>query len=200
MAKPKLLAHVCCAPDAAYVVGLLRERFDLTAYFYNPNIHPREEYNLRVDEARRVAGRFGFPMIEGEYDDDRWRRLTEKFKGEPEKGRRCDVCYALRLERTARAAADLGFEFYTTVMSLSPWKKAAVLNRIGRMLGRRFRVRFLEADFKKKDGFRKSTELSRSLGLYRQDYCGCLYSRQERQARLSRHPEHPDHSTDEKND
>lgn len=183
MSKPRLLAHICCAPDAAYVVSLLSQDFEVTAYFYNPNIHPRKEYDLRLEEARRVAERLDFPLLEGEYDAGRWMRITAKFRDEPEKGRRCDVCYALRLERTARAAVGRGFEYFTTVMSLSPWKKAPVLNRQGRMFGLRFGVLFLEADFKKKDGFRKSTELSRNLGLYRQQYCGCLFSLQERKAR-----------------
>ncbi len=177
MTKPRLLVHICCAPDAAYVIGLLRPNYDVTGFFYNPNIHPSAEYELRLSEARRVACRLEVGLIEEDYDDSRWLELTKKFKGEPEKGRRCDICYALRLERTAAAAARLGFEFFSTVMSLSPWKKAPALNRIGRMLGRRYRVQFLEADFKKKDGFRKSVELSKALHLYRQDYCGCIYSR-----------------------
>jgi len=175
--KPKLLVHVCCAPDAAYVVGLLRESYDVTGFFSNSNIQPAEEYGLRLGEARKVAGILGVRLIEDVYDPSLWTRVTHKFRNEPEKGRRCDVCYAFRLERTARTASGLGFDGYTTIMSLSPWKKAAVLNRIGKMLGRRHGIEFLEADFKKKDGFRKSVALSKDLNLYRQDYCGCLYSR-----------------------
>jgi len=175
--KPKLLVHVCCAPDAAYVVGLLRESYDVTGFFSNSNIQPAEEYELRLGEARKVAGILGVQLIEDVYNPSLWTHVTYKFRNEPEKGRRCDVCYAFRLERTARTALGLGFDGFTTVMSLSPWKKAAALNRIGKMLGRRYRVEFLEADFKKKDGFRKSIALSKDLNLYRQDYCGCLYSR-----------------------
>jgi predicted adenine nucleotide alpha hydrolase (AANH) superfamily ATPase len=184
MDKPRLLAHICCAPDAAYVIRLLAESFDVSGFFYNPNIHPPEEYALRLEEARRVAAALKIVLIEEEFDESRWLRLTEKHKDEPEKGRRCDICYAMRLERTARAASAGGFDYFTTVMSLSPWKKADVLNRIGRMFGRRFRVRFFEADFKEKDGFRKSVELSKDLGLYRQDYCGCLYSRRDHLGRI----------------
>ena len=177
MPKPKLLVHICCAPDAAYVIGLLRGSRDVTGFFSNSNIQPAEEYERRLGEARKVTGILGVRLIEDGYDPSLWTRVTHKFRHEPEKGRRCDVCYAFRLERTARTASALGFDGFTTIMSLSPWKKAAALNRIGKMLGRRFRVEYLEADFKKKDGFRKSVALSKDLNLYRQDYCGCLYSR-----------------------
>jgi len=173
------LVHICCAPDAAYVIGLLRENYDLTGFFSNSNIQPAEEYERRLGEARKVAATLGVRLIEDVYDAVRWMRVTYKFRQEPEKGRRCDICYAIRLERTARVASGLGFDAFTTVMSLSPWKKAAVLNRVGKMFGRRHGVEFLEADFKKKDGFRKSVALSKDLNLYRQDYCGCLYSRRD---------------------
>ena len=174
--KPRLLLHICCAPDAAYVIGLLKDSYDVTAYFYNPNIHPSEEYARRLADARRVSLELDAPLLEGPYDDERWLALTRKLKNEPEKGRRCDICYALRLERTAVSAAARAFDAFTTVMSLSPWKKAPALNRIGRMFGRRHAVAFMEADFKKKDGFRKSVALSRGMDLYRQNYCGCVYS------------------------
>jgi predicted adenine nucleotide alpha hydrolase (AANH) superfamily ATPase len=177
--KPKLLVHICCAPDAAYVIGLLLERYDVTGFFSNSNIQPLEEYERRREEAQKVAGLLGVKLIEDAYDPALWTRVTYKFRNEPEKGRRCDICYAFRLERTARTASRLGFDAFTTIMSLSPWKKAGVLNRIGKMLGRRRRVEFLEADFKKKDGFRKSVALSKDLRLYRQNYCGCLYSRRD---------------------
>jgi predicted adenine nucleotide alpha hydrolase (AANH) superfamily ATPase len=177
--KPRLLVHICCAPDAAYVIGLLRETYDVTGFFSNPNIQPAEEYERRLEEARKVAAILGVRLIEDGYDPSQWTRVTYKFRHEPEKGRRCDVCYAFRLERTARTAAGLGFDGFTTIMSLSPWKKAAALNRIGKMFGRRHGVEFLESDFKKKDGFRKSVALSKDLNLYRQDYCGCMYSRRD---------------------
>jgi predicted adenine nucleotide alpha hydrolase (AANH) superfamily ATPase len=181
--KPTILVHVCCAPDAAYVIGLLKESSEVTAFFYNPNIQPAEEYRLRLADAVKVADVLGVPFVEGDYDEARWLALTRKFREEPEKGRRCDVCYAIRLERTAAAAAARGFDAFTTVMSLSPWKKAATLNRIGRMFGRRHSVAFMEADFKKRDGFRKSVALSRDMNLYRQNYCGCIYSLQAARGR-----------------
>ncbi len=177
MDKPSILAHICCAPDALYVARFLREEYKVSGFFYNPNIHPKKEYDLRLEEARKVAGMLGIRLLEGPYDADRWMALTLKLKDEPEKGRRCDVCYAMRLQRTAEAARNAGIGMFTTVMSLSPWKKAGAINKIGRLFGSRYKVGFLEADFKKKDGFRKSIIMSREAGLYRQDYCGCLYSR-----------------------
>ena len=183
MPKPRILAHICCAPDALYVAGLLGETYEVTGFFYDPNIHPREEYDLRLGEMRKVAAMLGMELIEGPYDADRWMTLTRKFRDEPEKGRRCDVCYAIRLGRAAETARDRGFGFFTTVMSLSPWKKAATMNRIGRLFARRHGIGFLEADFKKKDGFRKSVVLSKEAGLYRQDYCGCVYSLEARRPR-----------------
>ena len=183
MPKPRILAHICCAPDALYVARLLGETHEVTGYFYDPNIHPREEYDLRLGEMRKVAATLRMELIEGPYDADRWMTLTRKFRDEPEKGRRCDVCYAIRLGRAAETARDRGFGLFTTVMSLSPWKKAATMNRIGRLFARRHGIGFLEADFKKKDGFRKSVVLSKEAGLYRQDYCGCVYSLEARRPR-----------------
>jgi predicted adenine nucleotide alpha hydrolase (AANH) superfamily ATPase len=175
--KAEILAHICCAPDASYVVELLQNDHAVRGFFYNPNIWPREEYHLRLAETRKVERILGFDLIEGDYDQDLWLKLTDRFKAEPEKGRRCDICYALRLDRTARKARELGLSAFTTIMSVSPWKKADILNRIGRLLGWKYDLEFLEADFKKKGGFHKSIELSRRYGLYRQNYCGCVYSR-----------------------
>ncbi|MDI6845059.1 MAG: epoxyqueuosine reductase QueH [Candidatus Saccharicenans sp.] len=175
--KPGILVHLCCAPDALYVVSLLQESYEVTGFFYNPNIHPEEEYLLRLAETRKVADHLKFRLIEGDYDPESWLRLTEKFKNEPEKGRRCLICFAWRLDRTARKALEENIPLFTTIMSISPWKDAAVLNRIGRMTARKYRLEFLEANFKKKDGFNRSVIMSREFGLYRQNYCGCLYSR-----------------------
>lgn len=185
MPKPRILVHVCCAPDALYVFGILKDAYEVTGFFSNSNIQPREEYDLRLGEARKVAFDSGVGLIEDDDDPEGWTALTLKFKDEPEKGRRCDVCYAVRLGRTAARAAREGFDAFTTVMSLSPWKKAAVLNRMGRQFAARHGVAFLEADFKKKDGFKKSVDLSRAHGLYRQDYCGCIYSRDAARKRAS---------------
>lgn len=176
MPKPRILVHVCCAPDALFVFGLLKADYEVTGFFSNSNIHPREEYALRLEEARKVARTLGLPLLEDDYDPEAWFAVTRKFADEPEKGRRCDVCYATRLARTAQAAARQGFDAFATVMSLSPWKKAPVMNRIGRQFAARHGLAFLAADFKKKDGFKRSVDLSHAHGLYRQDYCGCLYS------------------------
>jgi len=175
----KILVHICCAPDALFVMGLLKKDYDACGYFYNPNIHPWKEYELRLKETRKVAQTLNFKLIEEIYDDDQWFKITEKYKDEPEKGKRCDICYAMRLKKTAQKASELGFDSFTTVMSLSPWKKADVLNQLGKMFAHKYKINFLEANFKKKDGFRKSIELSKQHGLYRQNYCGCKYSMRE---------------------
>lgn len=177
--KPRILAHVCCAPDAVYAVGTLQETYDVTGFFFNPNIWPPEEYGRRLDEARKVERILAFPLHAGDYEPEAWFEMTGRLKAEPERGRRCDVCYALRLDRTAREALARGLPAFTTIMSVSPRKNAGVLNRIGRRLGRKYGLAFLEADFKKQGGFQKSVELSRRYELYRQNYCGCLYSRRE---------------------
>lgn len=189
MKKPKILVHLCCAPDALYVMSLLQESYEPIGYFYNPNIHPSKEYQLRLEETQKVAETLNFELIEEIYEDSRWHEMTNKFKDEPEKGRRCDICYAMRLEKTARKASELGFEKFATVMSLSPWKKADVLNRTGKMFAQRYGIDFLEADFKKKDGFKKSIELSKHHHLYRQHYCGCLYSLQETKEKIKKKEE-----------
>jgi len=177
--KKRLLVHVCCAPDALYVLGLLKDEFELAGFFFNPNIHPPDEYHKRLEETRKVARLLDVPLIEDIYEPGKWLDVTEKFWDEPEKGRRCDICYAWRLKRTAETAAEQRFQGFATVMTVSPWKKAPVINRIGRMFSQRYGIEFVEGDFKKKDGFKKSVELSRRYGLYRQDYCGCIWSLEE---------------------
>ncbi|HDJ23982.1 MAG: hypothetical protein B5M54_05225 [Candidatus Aminicenantes bacterium 4484_214] len=173
---PKILVHICCAPDGLYVLKLLQTSYNVTGFFYNPNIHPGEEYRLRLEETLKIGELLEVPIIVGDYEAEKWFSLTRNFKDEPEKGRRCDLCYAWRLNKTGWQAKQNGFNYFTSTLTVSPWKKAPVINKIGRMLGKKWGVNFLEADFKKKDGFKKSVELSRQYGLYRQKYCGCLYS------------------------
>ena len=176
MSKPGLLAHVCCAPDASYVIPLLRADYEVTGFFHNPNIAPPPEYELRLGEARKAAAVLGFPLEEGPDETERWEAMTRRFAAEPEKGRRCAICCAMRLDRTARRARESKIPFFTTIMSISPWKDAGMMNRIGLRLARKHGLEFLAADFKKNDGFRKSVEISRAMGLYRQNYCGCRHS------------------------
>jgi predicted adenine nucleotide alpha hydrolase (AANH) superfamily ATPase len=175
--KPALLAHICCGPDAIYAVALLQADHEVTGVFYNPNIDPREEYDRRLGEVLKVERILGFTLIAGDYDRPRWEKAVRAFRDEPERGRRCDVCAALRLDRTARLAREAGISAFTTIMSVSPRKKADAINRIGRRIGAKYGLRFLESDFKKKGGFQKSVELSRRYGLYRQSDCGCAFAR-----------------------
>ncbi len=177
--KENLLLHICCAPDGLYVAKLLQGEFTVSGFFYNPNIHPQEEYDLRLKETKKIAEILNMPLYIGPYESQIWFRMTENFKQEPEKGKRCHICYAMRLDKAAALAKEKRLTKFTTVMSLSPWKKADTINEIGRLLAGKHGVAFLEADFKKKDGFRKSIELSKKHELYRQNYCGCLYSLQQ---------------------
>ncbi|MBN2415738.1 epoxyqueuosine reductase QueH [bacterium] len=176
---PSLLLQACCAPCTTHPYRLLSERYRVTVYFYNPNIHPAAEYEKRLRELERFAGRRRFPLITGPYDAGRWFELTRGLEEEPEGGRRCPICYRMRLEETARLAAERGFDLFTTALSVSPHKNAAAINRIGREIAVESGVPFLEADFKKKEGFKISCGISREEGFYRQHYCGCRYSIRE---------------------
>jgi predicted adenine nucleotide alpha hydrolase (AANH) superfamily ATPase len=159
---------------------MLQELFEVTVYFDNPNIHPAGEYQARLSEIRRLAERWDFPLVEGRYDSDAWLKTVKGHEDEPEGSIRCEICYRFRLERTAREAKTLGMDCFAATLSISPHKKTDVINRIGRKVGQEAGVAFFEADFKKKDGFKKSCELSRAEGLYRQNYCGCAFSKNEK--------------------
>jgi hypothetical protein len=172
----KLLLHICCAPDATVVLNDLSAAFDITAYFYNPNIHPLEEYTKRLGEMQKLAARTAVPLAPGGYDIDDWRSAVAGLEHEPEGGKRCAICFRVRLERAARYAAMNGFDCFTTVLTVSPHKDARLINEIGAEIGAHCGIEFIKADFKKKDGFKRSIALSRQYGLYRQSYCGCVYS------------------------
>ena len=174
--KKKLLLHVCCAPDATVPYLRLRDGYEVVAFFYNPNIHPREEYEKRLNEAEKLAKLWDFPLIVGEYDAERWFSAVRGLEDEPEGGKRCEVCYALRLEESAKLAKELACDAFATTLTISPHKKAEKINALGREAGERHGVEYLESNFKKRDGFKESVRLSRELGLYRQRYCGCRYS------------------------
>ena len=171
-----VLLHICCAPDASYAVSAMQEHFRITGFFFNPNIQPGEEYALRLQAARQLRDFLPCALeVEGGGEKD-WEEDVRGLEEEPEKGRRCEACIRMRLRRTAEEAKRQGFPAFCTVLTVSPKKDAAMVNRIGREEGERAGVFFIEADMKKNDGFKKSVEISKRLGIYRQDYCGCRYS------------------------
>ena len=177
--RPTLLLHSCCGPCSSAVIERLREHFRLTVLYYNPNIEPEEEYLHRRAEQQRLLALLGDDTgwLPCEYGHEAFEAFAPGLAEEPEGGKRCLACFALRLNATAEAARDHGFEYFTTTLSVSPHKNAENVNRAGEEAARRFGVRYLYADFKKKNGYLRSLQLSAEYGLYRQDYCGCLYSK-----------------------
>lgn len=178
--KPRLLLHACCAPCSSYVLEYLREYFDITLYFYNPNIFPEKEYIFRQAELIRLVGEMGLPItvVSEKYSPEEFFEVSKGLEKEPEGGERCFKCYRLRLLKTAEYAKKNGFQFFTTTLSISPYKNAEKLNEIGGELGEKFEIDYLYSDFKKKNGYKRSIELSKQYNLYRQDYCGCIFSKQ----------------------
>lgn len=198
---PTLFLHSCCAPCSSYVLEYLRQYFRITVFYYNPNITEDEEYRKRVAEQKRLIAAYneelpekvnagcdrqelgdrGFriEVIEGDYEPGRFFEISRGLEQCPEGGERCFACYALRLHETARRAKAGGYDYFTTTLSISPLKNAVKLNEIGERLSKEYGVAWLPSDFKKRDGYKRSIELSREYGLYRQDYCGCVYSRRE---------------------
>ena len=180
---PTLLLHSCCAPCSSYVLEYLSAYFDITIFYYNPNISPEEEFAKRVDEQKRLISEIplehNVKFIEGKYDCERFYEMAKGLEHLKEGGERCFKCYRLRLEETAKAAKDGGFDYFTTTLSISPHKNAQVLNAIGAELSNEYGIDYLFSDFKKKNGYKRSCELSEIYGLYRQNYCGCVYSKAE---------------------
>lgn len=183
--KPTLLLHACCAPCSSYVVEYLVKHFEITLFFYNPNITFREEYDKRAAELKNLIEKMGLmqqvKVIEGNYEPESFFEIAKGLEHEPEGGERCFKCYELRLRAAAIAAREGGFDYFTTTLSISPLKNAGKLNEIGGKLSKVYDVPYLYSDFKKKNGYKRSVELSAIYGLYRQDYCGCVYSQQERE-------------------
>ncbi|MCL1828223.1 MAG: epoxyqueuosine reductase QueH [Oscillospiraceae bacterium] len=177
--KPGLLLHCCCGPCACPVFELLQERFEITAFYFNPNTGPQEEYLKRLSSLKQLilSAPYSIPLIEGETDSREFDKLSAGLEAEKEGGKRCEACFRLRLEKTARTAKELGFEYFCTTLTTSPRKDPETINAIGSELAGRFGVLWLPSDFKKRGGYLRSAEMSEKYGLYRQNYCGCEYSR-----------------------
>ena len=177
---PRLLLHSCCAPCSSYVLEYLSQYFEITVYYYNPNIYPTEEYGKRVKEQEMLAEKMSFShpvhIVTGPYDSDDFYRVVKGLEKEPEGGERCFRCYEMRLREAAKVAAAGKYDYFTTTLSISPLKNAEKLNEIGERMGLEYGVKYLPSDFKKREGYKRSTELSKEYGLYRQNYCGCVYS------------------------
>jgi predicted adenine nucleotide alpha hydrolase (AANH) superfamily ATPase len=170
----KVVLHICCGVCAAGAAEtLIKEGHQVIGFFYNPNIHPEVEYQKRLDVAVRVAEELDFSLEAGLYTPEEWLRLTESLKNEPEGGARCPVCYRIRLEKTFEYMVACGADAFTTTLTISPHKSAQIINGIGQEIGG---DKFLVRDFKKKDGFKRAVQLAKKWELYRQDYCGCIYS------------------------
>lgn len=184
---PSLLLHACCAPCSSYVLEYLAKYFGITVLYYNPNISEKPEYSKRVGELKRLlkemplAHPVGF--LEGRYNPGEYFDAVKGLENLGEKSRRCYACYELRLEYAARTAMEEGFSYFTTTLSISPHKDAGWINEIGEVLEKRYGVHYLYADFKKRNGYKRSIELSEQYHLYRQDFCGCVYSRKEEEQR-----------------
>ena len=179
--RKTLLLHACCAPCSSYVLEYLSEYFDISVFYYNPNIAPYAEYEKRIFELKRLmkemplSGKTAF--IDGKYEPERFVDITKGLETMEEGGERCFKCYRMRMEEAAKAALEKDFDYFTTTLSISPHKNAEKINEIGQELEQKYKVKYLCADFKKRDGYKRSIQLSREYGLYRQNYCGCIYSK-----------------------
>lgn len=181
---PRLLLHSCCAPCSSYVLEYLSQYFEVTVFYYNPNIYPESEYTKRVLEQQKLISemRFKYPVtfIAGNYDSEKFYNMARGLEDVKEGGERCFKCYELRLREAAKIAKNGEYDFFTTTLSISPLKNAQKLNEIGMLLAEEYGIEYLLSDFKKKNGYKRSVELSEQYGLYRQDYCGCVFSMKER--------------------
>ena len=176
----RILLHVCCAPCATHPVELLAAKGEVIGYFANPNIQPKEEYEKRLDEAQRFFDWIGIPLEVEIYDPESWDRAVAGFEKEPEGGRRCEICFRHRLTSAAKKAKNIDCEYFTTTLTVSRYKNSKVIHRVGEEVSKQMGVIFRKDDFKKRGGYDRSIELSKKWGLYRQDYCGCIYSKEER--------------------
>ena len=175
--KPKLLLHSCCGPCSSSVIELLKKYFDITVYYYNPNIYPESEYRKRVEEQKKVLSIFnGLPLVEDTYDYSIYEEKTSGLENEVEGGKRCKNCIEFRMEKACIYAKENNFDYFTTTLSVSPHKNSKMINEIGFELENKYFMPYLYSDFKKKDGYKRSIELSKEYNIYRQDYCGCKHS------------------------
>lgn len=186
---PTLLLHSCCAPCSSYCLEYLSEHFEITVFYYNPNIYPEEEYHKRVEEQKRFIERLPvkhpISFVEGRYEKERFYEMVRGLEGVKEGKERCFLCYELRLRETAKRACQLGMDYFTTTLSISPLKNAEKLNEIGDRLGEEYGIEYLNSDFKKKNGYKRSVELSEEYGMYRQYYCGCVFSKKQRDEEIA---------------
>ncbi len=176
--KGKLLLHSCCAPCSSYVLLFLKDYFDITVLYYNPNIEPREEYEKRKAEQKKLIKDLnaGISFLDCDYDNDYFHARTKNLINEPERGARCPTCFMIRLEKTASLAKKYNFDYFATTLTVSPYKNSQQINILGSLLEKKYNVKYLYSDFKKNDGYKKSIKLSNEYNLYRQKFCGCKYS------------------------
>ena len=196
--RPRLLLHSCCAPCSSYVMEYLREHFCITVFYYNPNITASEEYGYRLEEEKRLIEAYNrqvetqdftgmnstpkagkIEILEAPYDPENYLAAVKGYENCPEGGERCGICFEMRLRKTAEAALAGGYDFFTTTLTISPLKNAGMLNEIGERVGEQYGVKFLPSDFKKKNGYKRSIELSKCFDLYRQNFCGCAFSKRD---------------------
>lgn len=185
---PRLFLHSCCAPCSSYVLEYLSQYFEITVFFYNPNISLEEEYRKRVAEIQRLVAEMSFThpvhIMEGTYDPQIFYEMARGLERVPEGGERCFKCYRLRMEEAAKLAKEGNYDYFTTTLSISPLKNAEKINEIGEALAEIYGVKHLPSDFKKKNGYKRSIELSHDYGLYRQNYCGCVFSKREQEEKM----------------
>lgn len=185
---PKLLLHACCAPCSSYILEYLSKYFDITIYYYNPNIYPDTEYQRRINELKRFIKNYKYinkiNLIEESYNSDEYYKSVKGFEKLGEKSKRCYKCYEFRMKKACEFAKNNNYDYFTTTLSISPYKNSNWINEIGGNLEKEYNIKYLYADFKKKNGYKRSLELSREYNLYRQDYCGCVYSKQEREVKI----------------
>lgn len=180
---PTLLLHSCCAPCSSYTLEYLSQYFDITVFYFNPNISPKAEFDKRLAEQKRLIEQLpaknSIKLIAGDYDYDEFLTVAKGYEDVPEGGERCFRCYRMRLEKTASLAKEKGFDYFCTTLSISPLKNSQKINEIGILTAQRYGVKWLPSDFKKREGYKRSIELSRQYNLYRQNFCGCVYSKKE---------------------